>query len=90
MKICEEINKEISEAQHYNTKIRQVDENVGSRKIRLGLKESLNYINNMMDENNSSPNPLTDKDRLLLEESSVLIKQAIPRLKEVKETKRKK
>jgi len=91
MPICKEINEEIdiSETQHYNTKVRDLAENMGSRKIRLGMKESLKAVSDMLDRNHPSPNPLTDKDLKLLQECSMLIKQAIPRLKEVRETKRK-
>lgn len=79
----------ITEAQHYNTKVRGIAENMGSRKIRLGVKETLKSVKNMLNEKHSSPNPLTDKDRKLLTECSTLLEQAIPRLRDVKETKRK-
>jgi hypothetical protein len=79
----------ITEAQHYNTKVRGLDASMGSRRIRMGVKESLKAVKKMLDENNSSPNPLTNKDRKLLTECSTLFEQAIPRLKEVKETRRK-
>ena len=79
----------ITETQHYNTKVRGLDEKMGSRRIRMGVTESLKAVKSMLDENSASPNPLTDKDRKLLSECSTLFEQSIPRLKEVKETKRK-
>lgn len=79
----------ITEGKHYNTKVRELAEKMGSKKIRMGLKESKKYINNMLNKDHASPNPLTDKDRKLLSECSTLIEQAIPRLKDVKETRRK-
>lgn len=79
----------ITESQHYNTKVRSLAEKMGSRKIRLGVTESRKYVECMLDEMHESPNPLTDKDRKLLQECSALLGQTIPRLKEVKETRRK-
>lgn len=89
MKLCEEL-KQVLEGQHYNTKVRGVDENMGSRRIRMGIKESMKAIGNMKNENHPSPNPLTNKDLKLLDECVSLMEQCIPRLRDVKETRKRK
>ena len=82
-------SEKITEAQHYNTKVRELAETMGSRKIRMGVKESKKYVDNMINADHASPNPLADKDLKILQECSTLLGQTIPRLKEVKETRRK-
>ena len=79
----------ITEAQHYNTKMRGIEEKMGSRRIRMGLKEYNKMIKNMMDKKHPSPNPVSEKDMCLLKEACTLLEQCIPRLKDVKETRRK-
>jgi len=81
--------KNFLEAKHFNTKVRDLG-GVGSRKIRLSLKEAKRMVENMLDTNHPSPNPRSESDKRLLQESSVLLKQSMDRLKDVKETKRKK
>jgi len=81
--------KKFLEAQHFNTKVRDLG-GMGSRKIRLSLKESKRMVDNMLNENHDSPNPKGSDDVKLLNESIVLMNQAMMRLKDVKETKRKK
>lgn len=83
------IAKKILEAKHHNTKVRQL-EGIGSRKIRLTLKESKRMISNMLNKSDPSPNPKGDLDRIALDESMRLLDQTMIRLKEVKETKNKK
>ena len=81
--------KVVNEAKHFNTKVRQL-EGLGSRQIRLALKESSRMIENMLNPNNDAPNPKSEVDRVALLESTKLLEQAIVRLKSVKETRRKK
>lgn len=78
----------ITEAQHYNTKMRSVEEKMGSRRIRMGINEYKKMIENMLDKNHPSPNPVGEKDKQLLTECSTLLEQSIPRLKAIKETRR--
>ena len=75
------------EGQHYNTKVRGIDENIGSRKIRLGVKECLNMAEKMLDKNNTAPNPSNPTSTALLKEASDHLNSAIVKLKEVKECK---
>jgi len=81
--------KKFLEAKHFNTKVRDLG-GVGSRKIRLSIKESRRMTENMLDPNHDSPNPKDNDDIKALNESIILMNQAMMRLKEVKETKRKK
>jgi hypothetical protein len=78
--------QKILEAKHFNTKVRQL-EGMGSRKIRLTLKESKRMIESMMDPSKKSPNPKGDLDKIALQESMQLLDQAMIRLKSVKEKK---
>lgn len=78
----------ITEAQHYNTKMRAVEENMGSKRIRMGINEYKKMIENMLDTNHPSPSPVGEKDKYLLNESIALISQIIPRLRDVKESKK--
>ena len=82
------LTSRILEAKHFNTKVRQL-EGLGSRKIRLTLKESKRMIENMMNPEDASPNPKNDLDKMALKESVQLLEQAMIRLKAVKETKHK-
>lgn len=79
---------EFNEGQHYNTKMRAVESNKGSRHIRMGMKEYKRMTENMRKNSHPSPNPKSLKDSELLREVSELIGHSMDRLKLVKETKK--
>lgn len=80
---------EMLEGKHFNTKVRAL-EGVGSRKIRLAIKEAKKMAENMMNKNHNSPDPKSSIDANYLKEACGLMDHTMERLKIVKETKSKK
>jgi len=79
----------IDEAQHYNTKIRQL-EGAGSRKIRLGVKQCVEMSERMLNPNNNYPNPADELGRIALLEGIQMMNMTMKKLKSVKDKKGKK
>ena len=88
-KILEQLKKTDEGSKHFNTKVRAL-EGVGSRKIRLAVKETKRMVECMLDPSHSAPNPLNSESEKYLEETKVLLKQSMDRLKDVKESKNRK
>ena len=80
----------LNEGQHYNTKVRDLDENIGSRKIRLGIKECRKMTEKMLNKDNKAPNPADTTSEALLNEVASHLDNAVTKLKAVKDTKKRK
>jgi hypothetical protein len=86
----QEILSLMDEGQHYKTKVKSVKESVGSRNIRNLLEQCTRYTANMLNENHPSPNPKDERSRALLETGMRIMAEAVPMIKKVKDTRRKK
>lgn len=82
------LSKQILEGMHYSTKVRQIDEAAGVRRIRMGLRVSKKMIENLLNPEHPTPNPETDKDRRHLEECKEHLEKITEKLTKVRTRKR--
>ena len=79
---------ELIEGMHYGTKIRQVEGSQGTRKAKMAIREAKRLVENLLDPNHPSPNPVSDQDKQLLLDSSHNLDSAITKVSEAKVAKR--
>lgn len=78
----------IIEASHQNTKVRGVSEGFGSRKARLTIKESVNMMKKLLDQNAGPPHPKTKEDQMAIKEAMQHADVAMQKLYSVKESRK--
>jgi len=86
MKLAKQLEASLDEALHFNTKVRAL-EGMGSRKIRLAVKEAKRMVEQMMDPKSQTPNPKDEESMRLLSDAKFLLNQSETRLKQVREKK---
>lgn len=77
--------RELLEAMHYKTKVKQIETNGGSRHIRNMVEQSIKRCLEMLDPKHPSPCPYDQKDKFLMERAIELLSQTAASLKQVKE-----
>jgi len=86
--IDDEDDDEIGEGMHYGTKIRQVEGSYGTRKAKMAIREAKRIVENYLDTNHPSPNPVSDDDKQLLLDSVENLSNAMTKVVEAKVGKR--
>ena len=82
------LSEQILEGTHYSTKVRQIDESAGVRRIRMGLNVSRKMIENLLNPDHCTPNPESDADRECLDECQKTINELSEKLKTVRTCRR--
>lgn len=68
--------KALNEGMHFNTKIKLLEADHSPTKVGLALKEANRMIENILNSEHPSANPVSDDDRKLLEKCSKKIMEA--------------
>ncbi len=72
----------------YRTKVKNVESNLGSGRIRNLVEKSLMYVEQMLNPKHDSPNPVDEDSKKNLEACRDKLGEVIQMMKEIKETKR--
>jgi hypothetical protein len=80
--------EQLLEGTHYSTKVRQIDEAAGTRRIRMGINVSRKMVENLLNPEHPTPNPETEEDRKCLEECRDTLNDMSEKLKAVKTRRR--
>jgi len=76
------------EGMHYSTKVRQVEGSYGTRKAKMAVREAKRMVEELLDINHPSPNPVNDDSKQLLLDSVNCLSDAHDKIAEAKVAKR--
>ena len=81
-------NLNLPEGMHYGTKIRQVEGSQGTRKAKMAIREAKRLVEQLLDPNHPSPNPVADTDKQLLLDSQQNLSSAMTKVSEARVARR--
>lgn len=90
MSKAQEVIDLIEKGPQFRTKVKEVVSNQGSRHIRNTVEQAGLKLKNMLNPKHGSPNPKKTEDEIILKEVGNILKRCAERLKEVKDSRRKK